>query len=180
MLVGLTILEKAESGDGEAWFGFPNLDIDKVDFTLLTTSLSYENIYSYVGLSDRRDIDAENVNVGNIKNIIRWLYVKDEEGETIVGDSRNISMLAAVVGRPDSLEDLIENKDLEAAFNLTSGPDEALQLALTDAHKLLEQAYRLLARARSPNSTHLDQAELNFDISRTIRNVLRDKIEDAR
>lgn len=177
MLTSLAVLDYSQAHN---FFGIQRIDPDRIDFSLLSTALSYENIYRHVGLTSRKDIDAPNLNEQKIGEIFTWLYAQRDDNTTVLGESRNLEQLAKVVGSDLALAELQENGDLGQAFRLTSGPQEALDGALADVKKSLESAFKLLGKHVTLTSAHESASEDAFDLARSIRNIIRDRREDGR
>lgn len=175
MLTSLAVLDFAESRD---FFGVQRINPEKIDFSLLSTSLSYTNIYEHVGLVSRKDINAENLKEESVSELFKWIYAQRDDGSTVLGESRNIEKLSKIVGNQDSLLELRESNDIHAAYRLTSGPQEAFSEAIVEVNKALQSAYKLLGKHVNLSSRHLDAAEEAFQLARSIRNLIRDRLED--
>jgi len=177
MLTSLAVLEFA----GErGYFGIQRIDPDRLDFSLLSTALSYDNVIKFVGLDSRRDIDAPDLLEKEAGELFSWLYAQRDDGTKVVPDSRDLDKLARVVDSLDALAELRENHDLESADRLTAGPSEALEKALSDAIKVLQDVHKLLGKHLHPTASHQTTAEDVADLARSIRNQIRDRREDGR
>lgn len=177
MLTSLAVLEFA----GErGYFGIQRIDPDRLDFSLLSTALSYENVIKFVGLGSRRDIDAPDLLEKEAADLFSWLYAQRDDGTTVVPESRALDKLARVVASPEALAELRESHDLEGADRLTAGPAEALEKALADANKVLGDVFKLLGKHLHPTASHQSAADDIADIARSIRNLIRDRREDGR
>ncbi|WP_205231153.1 ParB/Srx family N-terminal domain-containing protein [Azospira oryzae] len=177
MLTSLAVLDYAQAND---FFGIQRIDPDRIDFSLLSTALSYENIYRHIGLESRKDIDAPNINKNNASELFVWLYSQRDDNTTVLGESRNLEQLAKIIGNEHSLAELRESRDLASAYRLTSGPQEALGDALQEVKKTLEAAFKLLGKHVKLTSAHESAADDAFELARSIRNLIRDRREDAR
>lgn len=177
MLTSLAVLEYAKE---HHYFGIQRIDPERIDFSLLSTALSYENIYQHIGLASRKDINVPNLNERHTGELFTWLYAQRDDNSTVLGESRNLEQLAKVVGSEPALAELRETRDLIAAYRLTSGPQEALDSALADVKKTLEAAFKLLGKHVTLTSAHESAADDAFDLARSIRNLIRDRREDAR
>ena len=177
MLTSLAVLEYAED---KQFFGIQRIDPERLDFTVLSTALSYENIWEFVGLTSRKDIDAPTLQEKEAGELFTWLYAQREDGKTVVPESRELAKLAKVVAAPNALAELRESQDLESAYRFTAGPTEALDTALNEARKALEGVFKLLGKHLHPNDSHETSADDVADLARSIRNLIRDRREDAR
>ncbi len=177
MLTSLAVLEFAED---QQFFGIQRIDPERLDFAVLSTALSYENIWKFVGLQSRKDIDASTLLEKETGELFIWLYAQREDNKTVVPESRELDKLAKVVTSPVALAELRESQDLETAYLFTTGPTEALEKALDDARKALEAVFKLLGKHLHPSASHQTSADDVADLARSIRNLIRDRREDAR
>lgn len=170
MLTGLNLYEIAKE---KKFFGLQNVTEETIEFTLLTTALSYSNIVEFVGLESRTDLNGLNVNQDNLKDLFVWLYNQDQKGNTIVPNSRNLKELAKVVSSLPALKKLRANGDLAEAFVLTEGPQLALSKLLADAHKKLRSVYDVLPNVPEINSSHEEQLSEISSLVRTLKAVVQ-------
>lgn len=177
MLTSLAVLDFAEAHD---FFGIQRINPERIDFSLLSTSLSYENIYRHIGLDSRKDIDAPKLDEEKTSELFRWIYAQRDDNTTTLGESRNLEQLAKVIGSEAALAELRESNDLTDAFRLTSGPQEALDAALQDVNSALQSAFKLLGKHVALSTAHESAAEDAFELARSIRNLIRDRREDVR
>lgn len=177
MLTSLAVMDYAQAHD---FFGMQRIDPDRIDFSLLSTALSYENIYHHIGLASRKDIDAPDLDETKTKELFTWLYAQRDDNTTVLGESRNLDRLAKVLDKPDALEELRESHDLSIAYRLTSGPQEALESALLSVNQALDAAFKLLGKHVSFTAAHESAADEALNQARTVRNVIRDRREDGR
>lgn len=177
MLTSLAVLDYAQGHD---FFGVQRIDPERIDFSLLTTSLSYENLYRHIGLASRKDIDAPNLNEAKTGELFKWLYAQRDDNTTVLGESRNLEQLAKIVACDDALIELRDSHNLAFAYRLTTGPQEALDSALKSAKESLEATFKLLGKHIAFTSAHESAADDAFDLARSIRNVIRDRRDDGR
>lgn len=175
LLTALGLYEHAMANKN--FFGLP-LTADDIEFSYLTTALGYKSIPDWLGLESPKDIDMQGLEPENLKMLFGWFFSKDQNGNTIIGESRNISDLAAIVKEDKAIAMLNEQKDISIAFLYTDGPSEALANALDSVLKKMNMAWRLVPEANGLNGRHLDLVNEIFDFSKTIRNSVRDKLED--
>ncbi|WP_158705158.1 hypothetical protein [Salinibacter altiplanensis] len=136
----LTGLELYEIVAREEFFHVENLDPENIDFTVITTALSYTKIATFLGLESGRDPELEGLVEDHLEELVRWMFEKNTENQTRLGDSRNISVLADVVGEEDALEAFRSGKALEEAHNLTGAPTEIFQNQIDKALDSLKSA----------------------------------------
>lgn len=156
MLTGLKVFVEAEAAE---FYGMQRVRSEDVDFGVLTTALSYSNIAQFIGLEGRTDINAENLNHDSSKELLSWIFAQDQQGYTILGESRNLRKLSAVVACGPAVENLRKDGNLEIAYLLTEGPAEAFNNALEAAHKRLLAAYEMMPGVESFDKGHLVSVE---------------------
>lgn len=174
LLAALNLYINAENAN---FYGLPMTAKD-VTFSFITTALGYNNIANWLGLESGTDIDAQGLVVENLKNLFAWMFAKDPQGRTILGESRKLNEIAAIVTNGDAIEVLMKTGNREEAYLYSDGPQEALEKALNDAISKAQMAWSMLLKIDSHTQTHLSLAEKLWGSARDIRNHLRDKLED--
>lgn len=175
LLTALGLYDKAM--DSGKFFGLP-LTTEDVEFSYLTTALGYKSIPEWLGLEGPKDIDMSSLNLDNLKMMFGWFFSKDQNGKTILGESRNISELSSIVKEEKAIAALNETKDINVAFLYTDGPSEALVKAMEAAMAKLSVVWRLVPETHLLTNQHGDAANEIFEFAKTIRNSVRDKLED--
>lgn len=124
-----------ERANDEAYFG---IDIEEkdVDFSLLSTALSYENIYKFIGLNSAGDIDGASVDGDNFEFLFQCLYDPSKK----IHESRELKQLSSVLGNPDALTEYKSGTPLQIATYYTSEPVETFKQLINDAYAALKSA----------------------------------------
>lgn len=174
LLTSLGLYEKAEESD---FFDLPITSKD-ISFSYITTALNYANITSWLGLESRRDINQTSLDNDNLKSLFSWIFSKDQQGRTILGESRNLDKLSAVVANEDAIASLKESGSLETAYLYSDGPNEALIKTLDNAIKSSSSAWNLLVQTHQMSDEHLSLSEELFSRAKDIRNHIRSKLDD--
>ena len=177
MLTGLSVYENAKEHD---FYGLQHVKEENIEFSLLTTAISYSNIAQYIGLESRTDIDAEKLDIENAKNVFLWLYSQNPEtGRTVLGESRNLKKLAAITAHPEAVEVLQETSDLSRAFIHTEGPLEVFEDLLNNSFNSLKEAQNISYNLESVHENHWELAdkisERAEDLASRINKILRKK-----
>lgn len=175
MLTGLELYDKARE---QEFFHLPGVNEKSIEFTLLTTSIGYRNISDYLGLDSKVDTFCENVDDDKLRDIFSWIYSQDQQGNTIVSDSRKLKDLSAVVANPDAVANLKKKGDLNEAFLMTEGPQVAFSQMLEAAKKKLNLAYETLPSVSEVDQSHRDEIQSIFDLSKSIRSVIQGRLDD--
>lgn len=177
LLTGIAVFDRATE---RGFFGLPNVSADTVEFSLLTTALSYSNIAEYVGLNGRIDTLAPDLKEPQCKNLFLWMFSRNEDGETVLGESRNLRKLAAVVAKPRALEVLGERRDLEHAFLFSDGPAAAFEVMLTQVEGGLAAALTLAYDVPVLNAGHSHHAERLMNMAEDLASTVRKEIRRQR
>ncbi len=173
LLTALALYTKAEE---VKFFGLP-IQAKDVEFSYITTALSYTNICDWLGLVSRTDIEMPSLQKENLKRVFSWMFAKDQQGRTILGESRNLDEMAAVVVSEEAVKVLEETCKLSEAYLYTDGPQAALEKAMNEACGKLKVIWNMLPRIKPLSKSHLQQAEDLFEEIKSVRNYLRDKLE---
>ncbi len=134
-LAGLAIHETIVD---EAFFNIKALDEDGIDFAVLTTTLNYQNINRHIGMKNAQDRALDSLNKDNFKELTSWMFEKNSEGITRLGESRNLSDLNRVIENEKALLAFREGRPLPDAVLLTEKPNEMFQKSIMEADSLTE------------------------------------------
>ncbi len=175
-LDGLAVYEVMDKKD---FFGIKDLSEETIDFGTLYTAVGYDPIAEYIGAAKYsaktksyeklEPINTPSVlKVDRVKKLTEWLYKENEDGETVVSESRKLPMLAKVLASPEAREQLESGAALEIAYGYTTGINDDLMEHLQTAKKHLRAANGL-APSADPSSTHLKAAE---ELEEQIENLI--------
>lgn len=173
----LTALHLYEVAAEDDFFDLPMTEKD-VDFSYITTALGYSSLTEWLNLEDRKDFDCDDIEEDNLKNLFAWCFVRDQQGRTIVGESRRISDLATIVEYPRAIENLLKSSNIDEAFLYTNGQEQALDQAINLAETKLRVVWEMLLSTQKFSSNHQERASQLFDISKQIRNHIANAIRD--
>lgn len=173
----LTALSLYITAEDAKFFGLPIQSKD-VEFSYITTALNYNNITTWLGLAGRTDIDMPGLNKDNLTRAFAWMFSKDVQGRTIIGESRNLKELAEIVTSVEAIRILEETSKLSEAYLYSEGPEIALGKALEQATEKVRIAWNMLPKTKPLTAHHYELAETLADDARAVRNYLREKLED--
>lgn len=173
MLAALSVYEHAES---KQFYGVRGLEPGEIDFSVLATALGYSSISDYAGMESRQDMSGNSLNDENIKNLLTWMFVARANQKSILGESRNIKRMAAVVESPEAIKLLIRDGSLDSAYQLSKGPAQALNLALKAVEKRLKEVWEWIPMIDEPESGDDERAEAIRKLSMQIREAIRAKL----
>ena len=154
----LTALNLYDHAKNKSFYGLQRVDEADISFSLLTTALSYNNIVAFLNLDSRDAVTVDQLDVPNFKELLSWMFAQDQNGKTVVGESRQLKTLAAVVASPNAVAELRNHGDLNRAYDFTSGPAEAFNKLLAGIEADLARSIALLSEVDIDNS-HLAQTE---------------------
>jgi len=174
----MTALRMYEYAEAKNFFDL-SLSPDDVEFSLLSTALSYANIVTFVGLESRTDIEANKFKETNLKRLFSWLFVKTPSTKPVVKESRMLKKLAAIVAEPEAVKELDSSGDLDHAFEISKGPSVALSESLTLIQRRLGQVWTLLQKVSEVSDEHKEIAAQIYrsseDLHETITSRLKKK-----
>lgn len=174
----LTALNLYAVAERERFFGLP-IDANSIEFSYITTALNYKNICVWLGLENKADTEMADLNVERLRKLFAWMFSKDTNGYTVLGETRNLSEMADIVASADAEKVLDETGRRDEAYLYTDGPLAALTRAIDDAQAKLNVVWKMFSKPTlvlSPE--HLDKADTLFNLSKDIRNHVRNKVEE--
>jgi hypothetical protein len=141
LLTGLALYERIAKED---FFDINDLSEDSIDFSLLTTALSWKDIVGYLGLSGQ-DPSLKGLRLPELKDLTEWLF-KEENGSTRLVESRNLRALSAIIKSPRALDQFKNGTPILDAEVLAGVPVEVFRKAVHGARKLLYDAHETLPK----------------------------------
>ena len=113
----------------------------------LYTALTRPDIRRHLGidLPPKAVIDSDTIDpqhVGNLIQLMSWLYGQKSKGQASVIRKQNpdLSTLVRVIAHDSAREELIANRDLDAAEELLTPSQERFEIALRQAARACEEA----------------------------------------
>lgn len=181
-LDGLAVYEVM---DDKNFFGIKGLSEENIDFGTLYTAVGYDQVAEYIGAAkynaktksyDRLEpIDSPSVlKTDKVKRLTEWLYKENDDGETVVGESRRLPMLAKVLASPDARKELESGASLDIAYSYTSGVNDDLMEHIQAARKYLRAANGL-APSATPSPSHTRAVEELQELAESLAATLSRK-----
>jgi hypothetical protein len=174
LLTALNLYTNAENS--ENFFGLP-LSAKDVEFSYLTTALNYSAICEWLGLENKSDLEMPGLNAENLKRAFGWFFSKDQLGRTVLGESRNLSELAAIVQNEHAISVLLETNQLAEAYLYSDGPQQALENAMQAAMDRLTTVWRMVPNLSVVTDTHLEMSKKLSEQARLVRSAIESKLE---
>lgn len=154
----------------EDFYGIDDLNEDSLHFAVLSTAIADERLGKFIGtlretkegLVNSDPIENNKfINKANVMEITKWIFEKNSEGETRVGESRNLKYLSLIVDTPKALEAFRDGATLSYAYRLTKGANEELRDMLYEVETIISRAASIVA--------HVDYDADSFDLVKQIR-----------
>jgi len=174
LLTALNLYDRARDTD---FYGLQKIGEEDISFSLLSTALSYVDIVKFLELPGRDVVTVKSVNDVHAKELLAWMFVQDQSGETVLGESRRLKQLAAVVASERAVLELRKSNNLEQAYVFTSGPGEAFEQRLSAAERAIADCIGLLGSSLVPDTGHLKQVERIIDNSENLQLLIQKEIK---
>jgi hypothetical protein len=174
LLTALNLYDRARKAK---FYDLQRVGEDDISFSLLTTALSYTNIVTFLNLPSRDVVNVDTVNDTHAKELLSWMFAQDQSGDTVLGESRRLKYMAAVVGSERAVKELRKNRDLDQAYVFTSGPSATFTKLLNTIESDLMKCIGLIGGDVEPDTAHealveriAEQADnLQILVQKTIR-----------
>lgn len=180
LLTTLNVYQKIEESD---YYDIKSTSDDPVDFSVLSTALSYSNIAGFVGLDSGRDTNLEGLGEEKLGELTSWLFEESVEGTTRVRESRDLKELSAVVSNEGALESFRNGSPLDNAVLLTGAPTETFRRAIMDARTRLQTARDYVHKIDRFSTTDAEDLLDLQRLARALKAIVDDKLlelEDPR
>jgi hypothetical protein len=152
------------------YFGLPDLSEESVKFSRLSSALDYSDILNFVSANPEVEYPVE-YDHERLAELFKWLFVENDDGNTIVGDTRNLRQLSDVLANEKALEAIRRGKSLASAYRMTSSLGLDFDNLLSAALESLQRA-NAIAPEIEATEPRLDDANALFKQSRALRTTL--------
>lgn len=176
LLAGLAIYRTIAKAD---FFGIDDLTEETIDFSLITTALSYDNIVRFLGLATAADPALKGLNSKRIEELTHWVFERDDSGKPRVAESRNLRELSAVVETEDALERFRAGLSLKDAAMLTKLPTEVFRSSISEARSKISLARDQSHRIDEPRVADLTTLDEVATIATDLKTVIEKRIADT-
>ncbi|HEV2033233.1 MAG TPA: hypothetical protein VGU71_03380 [Candidatus Dormibacteraeota bacterium] len=157
--------------------GSNGLDESEINFSFITLALGYPSIRGFAGLSD----DSSSVHGAkeNVRSLFDWMFKQMTGGTTVLGESRNMGDLAAVIDKPAALKALRSGRSLADALLLTEAPLQVFRTSIREAKERLQTATLQLSVVHEITDLDIASVEEIVVVSRDLRTLLQSRREDS-
>lgn len=166
------------------FFDIADLNEESIKFAILSTALADSRIGEYAGTiknSGNDEVEStdpivhpKSLKKEAIAELTRWLFEKKENGETVLGESRNLRKLGHVVATPKALAALKKGSTLTYAYRFTVGVNDDLMGNLYQAQAALSEAASMVANAKADaeaETVATDVHQLSKHVLKTLKNA---------
>jgi hypothetical protein len=160
----LAALKLYRYANDKAYFRL-NITEKDIDFSILSTAIGYNNIYTFIGLASSNDIDESHIDEKNYDFLFKRLY----DPQLKINESRELSDLSSVLGHPAALAMYRKGISLSEAVYYTNTPIETLKQFLIEAKKSLTNARNCLDKLPELG----EESELIYDQVKELQNIIR-------
>ncbi|MCB9293439.1 MAG: ParB N-terminal domain-containing protein [Lewinellaceae bacterium] len=164
------------------FFGINEINEDNYNFSLLTDSATMNaNISRWLNLDFAKKNPVKEINKENLKQLSKWLYEKDENGATRIGDSRNIRQLNRLIENKEAFALFARNQaGLREALELTAFSDDIIADYINKAYNYLGEAQRILHKSSNPSSYDIDRLNEMKSMINIILRVFEEKLNEKK
>lgn len=131
--------------EDEDFYDIENVSEETFHFGTFYTATGNSEIADFVGI--RRDgapthpiVNSDAINRKRLEELSEYMFKRDSDGNTLLGESRNIPKLGAVLSAPAALDGIRSGKSLEAAYRSTPEFGEEFARRMNRAIEELKQA----------------------------------------
>lgn len=176
LLAGLVVYDRIEEND---FFAIEGLGEESLSFAILTTALGYVNLAKYLGV-DETTYPGLEINLETLGKFTKWAFEKGPDGKTRLGESRNLSDLAAIVDNEEALRAFEEKEEpLSVAVLYTAVPAERLHSAIVSARDQLRLATRHLYKVKEPSEEHSDILQDILTLATDLKNGVDRRLSES-
>ena len=127
------------------FFNIKDLDEENFQFGVFYTAIGNLEIASFVGVREDGEpthpiIKPQSLKERSLAELTEWMFKKDSQGSTLLGESRNIPRLGTVLAHSNTLEKLRQGVSLDSAFGDTVDVRKEFLGDITIATEHLKQA----------------------------------------
>ncbi|HSH62411.1 MAG TPA: ParB N-terminal domain-containing protein [Acidimicrobiales bacterium] len=173
LLTGLEVYDHIVNRD---FYDLKGVDEESISFAVLTTALSYERIAEWVGVRAKGERSQVKLDDKNLKRLVDWTFRELPNRKTVVGESRNLKKLAAVVASPRAVKALLEGRTLDEAALFTDEPLNAFRAVVEEAVGNVGLARDMTPRLTRVEDYDVDRLKELVRMVRELHRVVEDRL----
>ena len=143
LLVGYWLFEILEEN---GFFRISGLEEETIEFSHLYDSLRYGGLTTFLNIKLEQSRPLKTIKKDHFKEFCHWLYDR-REGQTRLGDSRNLKILNKIVNSSEALKAFRKGVSLEEASQYSDYADELLETHILNALGDIKLAVEMSTRA---------------------------------
>lgn len=150
LLIGYQAFQHIKTNN---WFGMgETLNEESFDLSLISEVLNTQpTVAAYAGVKVDEEKPFETLDKEKFEQLTKWLYQVTSTGRTRIGDNRNLRLLSKILQNEDAKKAFIEDgKSITEAAELTDLSDENIRFYLNEANNNLNEAQRMVHKAKQP------------------------------
>ncbi len=136
----LTSIELYKIVEDEDFYSIDNLNDTRFHLNYFADALNKEHIRGFLGVDFNKEEPLKNLNKDRLKEITQWWFKETEGRARVLGDSKSLKMLDAVINKPRALEAFREGVSIDFAYELTDDLELLFQKEIEKSLRAIEQA----------------------------------------
>lgn len=140
ILIGGQLVDIIETDN---YFDIRDLDDQTFEFGSFYTAIVRPNIAKYIGVNIDAENPIQNLDQTHLRELVTWMFEKNGENQTRLGESRNLSRLNSILDPryTKALEAFKNGATLSAAAELTDEADEIVRKKIDEALEAIKIAW---------------------------------------
>lgn len=174
LLIGLEVYDNIHK---KQYFKIKGLNEDSIDFGVYYNALKYANIPKFIGIDKGAENPTQKINLSNLESLTKIISEKDEDKNTKLGESRNLSILNSIILEEKPFQMFVKGKSLEEASLYLEGPHGIFRNSIQKTISFLNESQIALNEVNHCTQSDLklvDEAKAQLVI---IRNKVTDKLK---
>ena len=169
LLVGYWLYQLLEE---DGFYKIRGLEEDKIEFSRLYDSLRFKGLSEFLSIDLEKTKPLENVSKKNLEELCIWIYEKNE-GQTRLGDSRNLKILDKVVQSEEALKAFRAGKTLNESSNYSGLPEEMFSENIFKSFNYIQEAVNVSARTNKVTDIDLTNIKQIIKFSEMLYRTFR-------
>ena len=164
----LDALAAYEAIEDRDFFGIDGLDEESFQFGTFYTAIADPAIASFVGIREEDGsathpiANPEPLKEEPLKELTEWMFQKDSQGSTRLGESRNIHKLSDVIENSSALKKLRQGVSLDSAYSAT----------IDDKKEFLQDIVNAIEHLKKANSNLHSVSPDDHDVVKRVREAM--------
>ena len=170
ILLTLAMVKKAQE---DAFWG-ADLSPEDIDFSVLSTALSYESVLGFLGLEKGADWHMKGFDTEKGRDLFEWIFGQKK----VVGESRKLKTLDCVLRSPEALQKLYEGRSLDDSAQYSGEAGENYREFISKAIRFLKDADAVSSRVDDLDSMDLENARELHGLAKKVALFVKNAVED--